>query len=172
MAGSGRFPGWRVPILMPGWQAGRPPANPDEDHRAWPVVLGDHVEACYEEWRIVMIPECEFVLLPRMISQRAHLRMQAANILAELDTALLMGWVPHNTDECQMRRRGDQLDILMLVVEREARISQAISHAVQRLLILNPWAVPVEWRIRILLEFSLISLFCVHLVFILASIWE
>ena len=89
-----------------------------------------------------MIPECELrVLLPRMISQRADLRTQAANIRAELDTALLMGWVPHNTDECQMRRRADQLEILMLVVEREARISQAISHTIQRLLILNPLAV-------------------------------
>ena len=78
-----------------------------------------------------MIPECELrVLLPRMISQRADLRTQAANIRAELDQALLMGWVPHNTDKCQMRRRGDQLEI-----------SQAISHTIQRLLILNPLAV-------------------------------
>ena len=39
-----------------------------------------------------MIPECELrVLLPRMISQRADLRTQAANIRAELNTALLMG---------------------------------------------------------------------------------
>ena len=142
MAGSGRFPGWRVPIPIPGWQVGQPPAHPEEDHRARPVVLGDHVEAVYEGRRIVMIPECELrVLLPRMISQRADLRTQAANIRAELDTALLMGWVPHNTDDCQVRRRADQLEILMLVVEREARISQAISHAVQRLLILNPLAV-------------------------------
>ena len=50
-------------------------------------------------------------------------------------------WVPHTTDDCQMRRRADQLEILMLVVEREARISQAISHTIQRLLILNPLAV-------------------------------
>ena len=127
---------------LAGRQAGRPPAHPEEDHRARPVVLGDHVEAVYEGRRIVMIPECELrVLLPRMISQRADLRTQAANIRAELDTALLMGWVPHNTAECQVRRRADQLEILMLVVEREARISQAISHAVQRLLILNPLAV-------------------------------
>ena len=100
------------------------------------------VEAIYEGRRIVMIPECELrVLLPRMISQRADLRTQAANIRAELDTALLMGWVPHNTDDCQVRRRADQLEILMIVVEREARILQAISHAVQCLLILNPLAV-------------------------------
>ena len=142
MAGSGIFPGWRVPIPMPGWQAGRPPALPEEDHRARPVVLGDHVEAVYEGRRIVMIPECELrMLLPRMISQRADLRTQAANIRAELDHALLLGWVPHYTEDCQVRRRADQLEILMVVVEREARVSQAISHAVQRLLILNPLAV-------------------------------
>ena len=89
-----------------------------------------------------MIPECELrVLLPRMISQRADLRTQAANIQAELDQVLLLGLVPHNTDECQMRRRADQLEILMLVVEREAIISQAISHTIQCLLILNPLVV-------------------------------
>ena len=43
-----------------------------------------------------MIPECELrVLLPRMLSQRADLRSQAAYIRAELEQALLMGWVPH-----------------------------------------------------------------------------
>ena len=108
MAGSGRFPGWRVPTLMQGWQSYRPPADPEEDHRARTIVLGDHVEACYEGRRIVMIPECELrVLLPRMMSQRADLRSQAAHIRAELDQVLLMGWVPHNTDECIMRRRAD-----------------------------------------------------------------
>ena len=140
MAGRGRFPGWRIPTPMPGWQLCRPPADPEEDHRA--IVLGDHVEACYEGRRIVIIPECELcVLLPRMMSQRADLRSQAAHIRAELDQALLTGWVPHNTDECFMRRRADQLEILMLVVEREARMSQAISHAIQCLLVLNPLAV-------------------------------
>ena len=89
-----------------------------------------------------MIPECELrMLVPRMISQRADLRTQAANIRAELEQTVLLGWVPHNTENCQVRRRADQLEILMVVVEREARISQAISHAVQRLLILNPLAV-------------------------------
>ena len=89
-----------------------------------------------------MIPECELrMLLPRMICQRADLRTQAANIRAGLDQSVLLGWVPHNTEDCHVRRRADQLEILMVVVEREARISQAISHAVQRLLILNPLAV-------------------------------
>ena len=125
------------------WLAVVPSSGGSEEyHRAWPIVLGDHVEACYEGRRIVLIPECELrVLLPRMMSQRADLWSQAAHIRAELDQALLMGWVPHNTDECFMRRRADQLEILMLVVEREARMSQAISHAIQRLLVLNPLAV-------------------------------
>ena len=142
MGENGRFPGWRVPIPMPGWQPGRPPAHPEEDHRARPVALGDHVEAVYEGRRIVMIPECELrMLLPRMISQRADLRTQAANVRAGLEHAALVGWEPHNTENCQVRRRADQLEILMVVVEREARVSLAISHAVQRLLILNPLAV-------------------------------
>ena len=142
MAGSRRFTGWRVPTPMPGWQSCRPLADREEDHRARPIVLADHVDVCCEGWRIVLIPECELcVLLPRMMSQRADLQSQAAHIRAELDQALLMGWVPHNTDECFMRRRADQLEILMLVVEKEARLSQAISHAIQRLLILSPLAV-------------------------------
>ena len=99
------------------------------------------MEACYEGRRIVMIPECELrVLLPRMISQRADLRAQAGTLRADLE-GLMMGWVPHNTEDCQLRRRADQLEILMIVVESEARMSQAICHAVQRLLILNPLAV-------------------------------
>ena len=141
MAGSGRFPGWRMPVPMQGWQQGRPPAYPEEDHRARLVVLGDHVDACYEGRRIVMIPECELrSLLPRMVSQRADLRAQAGTLRSHLE-GLMMGWEPHNTDECQMRRRVDQLEILMIVVDREARMSQAICHAVQRLMILNPLGV-------------------------------
>ena len=98
------------------------------------------MEACYEGRVIVLIPECKLcVLLLRMMSQRADLQSQAAHIRAELDQAMLMGWVPHNTDECFMRRREDQLEILMLVVEKEARMSQAISHAIQRLWSLTHW---------------------------------
>ena len=52
-----------------------------------------------------------------------------------------MGWVPHNTGECFMRRRADQLEHLVLIGENEARMSQAIGHAIQRLLVLNPLAV-------------------------------
>ena len=59
MAGSGRFPPWRIPTPMPGWQACRPPTDPEEDHRARPIVLENHMEACYEGRRIVLIPECE-----------------------------------------------------------------------------------------------------------------
>ena len=127
---------------MPGLQACRPPADLEEDHRARPIVLENHMEACYEGRRIVLIPECELrLLLPRMLSQRDDLRAQAALIRAELDQSLLMGWVPHNTDQCFMRSRADQLEILMRVVEKEARMSQAIGHTIQRLLVLNPLAV-------------------------------
>ena len=71
MAGSGRFPGWKIPTPMPGWQACRPPADPEVDHRAQPIVLENHMEACYKGRRIVLIPECELrALLPRMLSQR------------------------------------------------------------------------------------------------------
>ena len=142
MAGSGRFPGWQVPIPMPGWQAGRPPAYPEEDHRARPIVLGNHVEAVFEGRRIVMIPECELrMMLPRMISQRADLRTQAVHLRAELDVALLTGWVPHETEDCQVRRRADQMERLLVMVDSETRLAQAIIHSVQRLLILNPRAV-------------------------------
>ena len=142
MAGSGRFPGWQVPIPMPGWQAGRPPAYPEEDHRARPIVLGNHVEAVFEGRRIVMIPECELrMMLPRMISQRADLRTQAVHLRAELDVALLTGWVPHETEDCHVRRRADQMERLLVMVDSETRLAQAIIHSVQRLLILNPRAV-------------------------------
>ena len=67
---------------------------------------------------------------------------------AELDQALLVGWVPHNTDECYNRRRADQLEVLMLVVEKEARLSQAIAHAVQRLLVLSPLAASTGRSLR------------------------
>ena len=127
---------------MPGWQACRPPGDPEEDHKAQPIVLENHMEACYEGLRIVLIPECEpRLLLPRMLSQRDDFRAQAALIRAKLDQQLLMGWVPHNTDQCFMRSRADQLEILMRVVEKEARMSQAIGHTIQRLLVLNPLAV-------------------------------
>ena len=75
-----------------------------------------------------------------MISQRADLRAQAGTLRSNLE-GLMMGWVPHSTEDCQLRRRTDQLEILMIVVDREARMSQAICHAVQRLMILNPLGV-------------------------------
>ena len=56
---------------MPGWQACRPLADPEEDHQVRPIVLENHMEACYEGRRIVLIPECELcILLPQMLSQR------------------------------------------------------------------------------------------------------
>ena len=76
-----------------------------------------------------------------MLSQRDELRAQAALIWMELDQALQMGWVPHITGECFMRRRADQLELLVRVGEKEARMSQAICHTIERLLVLNPLAV-------------------------------
>ena len=44
-----------------------------------------------------------------------------SNSVSKVD---VMTWrMPHNTEDCQVRRRADQLEILMVVVEREARIS-------------------------------------------------
>ena len=142
MAGSGRFPPYRLPTPMPGWQACSPPADPEEDHRARPIVLENHSDAYFEGQRIVLIPECELcLLLPQMLSQRDDLQAQAANIRMELEQAHQMGWVPHNIDECFMRRRADQPELLMHIGEREARILQAVSHMFQQLLVLNPLAV-------------------------------
>ena len=142
MAGSGRFPGWRIPTPMPGWQACCPPADPEEDHRARPIVLENHMEACYEGQRIILIPECELrMLLPRMMCQREELRAQAAFVKTQLDQEQMMGWVPHSTGECFVRRRADQLEHLVRIGEKEARLSQAIGHTIQRLLVLNPLAV-------------------------------
>ena len=127
---------------MPGRQACRPPADPEEDHRVRPIVLENHMDVCYEGRRIVLIPECELrLLLPRMLSQRDDLRAQAAIIRMELEQERQMGWVPHNTGECSLRRRADQLEHLMRIGEKEARMSQPIGHTIQRLLVLNPLAV-------------------------------
>ena len=127
---------------MPGWRACRPPADPEEDHRARPIVLENHMEACYEGRRIVLIPECELrVLLPRMLCQREELRAQAAFVKTQLDQEQMMGSVPHTTGECFIRRRADQLEHLVCIGEKEARLSQAIGHTFEHLLVLNPLAV-------------------------------
>ena len=85
---------------------------------------------------------CELrLLLPRRLSQRDDLRAQAAIIRMELEQERQMGWVPHNTVECSLRRRADQLEHLVRIGEKEARMSQAIGHTIQRLLVLNPLAV-------------------------------
>ena len=108
-------------------------------------MLDDHMDAYFEGRRIVLIPEWELcLLLPRVLSQRDDLWAQAAIIRTELEQARQTGWMPHNTDECFMRR-GDQLELLMRVNEKEARISQAISHIYQRLLVLNLMAQP-DWN--------------------------
>ena len=53
----------------------------------------------------------------------------------------MMGWVPHSTGECFVRRRANQLEHLVCIGEKESRLSQAIGHTIQRLLVLNPLAV-------------------------------
>ena len=139
---------------MPGWQACRPPADPEEDHRARPIVLENHMEACYEGRRIVLIPECELrVLLQRMMCQKEELRAQAAFVKTQLDQEKMMGWVPHNTGECFVRRRADQLEHLVHIGEKEARLSQAIGHTIQRFLVLNPLAVINECYDLLLVDF-------------------
>ena len=105
-------------------------------------MLENHSDAYFEGQRIVLIPECELcLLLPQMLSQRDDLQAQAAIIRMELEQARQMGWVPNNIDERFMRRRADQLELLMRIGEREARILQAVSHMFQQLLVLNPLAV-------------------------------
>ena len=127
---------------MPGWQACGPLADPEKDHRVRPIVLENHMDVCYEGQRIVLILECELrLLLPRMLSQRDDLRAQAAIIRMEMEQERQMGWVPHNTGECSLRRRADQLEHLMGIGKKEARMSQAIGHTIQHLLVLNPLAV-------------------------------
>ena len=82
---------------------------------------------------MVLIPECELrVLLPRMLCQREELRAQAAFVKTQLDQEQMMGWVPHTTGECFVRRRADQLEHLVRIGEKEARLSQAIGQWVTR----------------------------------------
>ena len=105
-------------------------------------MLENHVEACYRGRRIVLIPECELCkLLPQMLCQRDELRAQAAFVKTQLDQEQTMHWVPNVTSECFVRRQADQLEHLVCISEKEARLTQAIGHTFQRLLILNLLAV-------------------------------
>ena len=92
-------------------------------------MLENHVEACYRGRRIVLIPECELcMLLPQMLCQRDELRAQAAFVKTQLDQEQTMHWVPYVTSECFVRRRADQLEHMVCIGEKEARLTQAIGH--------------------------------------------
>ena len=105
-------------------------------------MLGNHVDVWYEGRRIVLISTGELrLLLPRMLGQRDALRAQAEIIRSDLDQARQKGWEVHNFTERARRRRADQVELLLRMGEQEARISQAIIHTFQRLLVLSPGAV-------------------------------
>ena len=131
-----------LPPTMPVWEAGHPPVPLDADPGKRRIVLENHVDVLYEGQRIILISAGELsLLLPRMLGQRDALRARAAIIRSDLDQARKRGWEVHNFTERAMRRRADQVERLLLMGEQEARISQAIIHTFQRLLVLSPGAV-------------------------------
>ena len=131
-----------LPPAMPVWEAGHPPAAPEADPGKRRIVLENHVDVWYEGRRIVLISTGELrLLLPRMLGQRDALRAQAEIIRSDLDQARQKGWEVHNFTERARRRRADQVELLLRMGEQEARISQAIIHTFQRLLVLSPGAV-------------------------------
>ena len=131
-----------LPPTMPVWEAGHPPAAPEADPGKRRIVLENHVDVWYEGRRIVLISTGELrLLLPRMLGQRDALRAQAEIIRSDLDQARQKGWEVHNFTERARRRRADQVELLLRMGEQEARISQAIIHTFQRLLVLSPGAV-------------------------------
>ena len=81
------------------------------------------------------------LMLPRVLAQREDMRVQADQCRARLERLRHEAWVPHDTDDCLMRRRADMFEFLMQRTEQEARLSQAASHMYQRILVLNPAAV-------------------------------
>ena len=127
---------------MPVWEAGRPPATLNAGPGERRIVLENHVDVWYEGQRIILLSAGELsLLLPRMLGQRDALRVRAAIIRSDLDQARKRGWEVHNFTERAMRRRAEQVERLLLMGEQEARISQAIIHTFQRLLVLSPGAV-------------------------------
>ena len=142
MDGSVRYPCHQPPTRMSGWRPGGPPANEDDDYRARPIRLENHVDSCFEGRQIVLIPVEELILmLPRVLAQREDMQVQADQCRANLERLRHEAWVPHDTDECSMRMRADMFEFLMRMTDKEAKLSQAISHMYQRLLVLNPLAV-------------------------------
>ena len=127
---------------MPVWEAGRPPATLNAGPGERRIVLENHVDVWYEGQWIILLSAGELsLLLPRMLGQRDALRVRAAIIRSDLDQARKRGWEVHNFTERAMRRRAEQVERLLLMGEQEARISQAIIHTFQRLLVLSPGAV-------------------------------
>ena len=131
-----------LPPTMPVWEAGHPPVAPEADPGKCCIVLENHVDVWYEGRRIILISTGELsLLLPRMLGHRDALRAQADSIRSDLDQARQKGWEVHNFTERARRRRADQVELLLRMGEQEARISQAITHTFQRLLVLSPGAV-------------------------------
>ena len=144
MDGNGRYPCHPPPTRPSRWAPaqGGPPANEEDDYRARPIRLENHAEVMFEGRRIAQIPVDELILmLPRVLAQREDMRVQADQCRANLERMQYEAWVPHDTDDCQMRRRADMFEFLMRRTEQEARLSQAASHMYQRILVLNPAAV-------------------------------
>ena len=112
--------------------------------------MENHAEAMFEGRRIVQIPVDELILmLPRVLAQREDMRVQADQCRANLERMRHEAWVPHDTNDCSMRRRADMFEFLMRRTEQEARVSLAASHMLQRILVLNPAAVlngPYPWE--------------------------
>ena len=131
-----------LPPTMPVWEAGHPPVPLSADPGKRRIVLENHVDVWYEVQRIILFSADELsLLLPRMLGQRDALRARAAIVRSDLDQARRRGWEVHNFTERARRRRADQVERLLLMGEQEARISQAIIHTFQRLLVLSPGAV-------------------------------
>ena len=145
MDNNGRYPCHPPPTRMvPGWRpaAGSPPANEEDDYRARPIRLENHAEAMFEGRRIALIPVDELILmLPRVLALREDMRQQAEQCRARLERMRYEAWSPHDSEDCQMRRRADMFEFLMRRTEQEARVSLAASHMFQRVLVLNPAAV-------------------------------
>ena len=130
--------------MVPGWRPafGSPPANEEDDFRARPIRLDNHAEAMFEGQRIALIPVDELILmLPRVLALREDMRQQADQCRARLERMRYEAWSPHDSEDCQMRRRADMFEFLMRRTEQEARVSLAASHMFQRVLVLNPAAV-------------------------------
>ena len=131
-----------LPPTMPVGEAGHPPVPLDADPGKRRIVLENHVDVWYEGQRIILISAGELsLLLPRMMGQRDALRAQAAILRLDLDQARKKGWEVHNFTESARKRRADQVELLLRMGEQEARISQAIIHTFQRLLVLSPGTV-------------------------------